>query len=110
MEDGLLRAMGLVPRLGSIFGPPFGASRRRTPRARSNPRVASERSRRGASLGTLRSTRALGVRIGMLRDIEKKTLVPRLAACGIKQMVHGPDTHSVDHSPILGRAPVAITT
>ena len=33
------------------------------------------------------------------------SLVPSLAECGIKQMVHGPDTHSVDHEPLLGRAP-----
>jgi len=31
-------------------------------------------------------------------------LVPALAQAGIKQWVHGPDTHSVDHEPILGRA------
>ena len=33
------------------------------------------------------------------------SLVPSLAQTGIKQMVHGPDTHSVDHEPVLGRAP-----
>ena len=33
------------------------------------------------------------------------SLVPSLAECGIKQMVHGPDTHSVDHEPLLDRAP-----
>jgi len=32
-------------------------------------------------------------------------LCPALANCGIKQNVHGPDTHSVDHEPLLGRAP-----
>ena len=33
------------------------------------------------------------------------SLIPSLDECGIKQMVHGPDTHSVDHEPLLGRAP-----
>ena len=32
-------------------------------------------------------------------------LVPELAEVGIKQWIHGPDTHSVDHDPIMGRAP-----
>ena len=32
-------------------------------------------------------------------------LVPALAEQGIKQLLHGPDTHSVDHEPLLGRAP-----
>ncbi len=32
-------------------------------------------------------------------------LAPQLGEVGIKQWVHGPDTHSVDHDPILGRAP-----
>ena len=32
------------------------------------------------------------------------SLIPQLGDVGIKQMVHGPDTHSVDHEPVLGRA------
>ena len=32
-------------------------------------------------------------------------LLPALAEVGIKQWVHGPDTHSCDHEPVLGRAP-----
>lgn len=31
-------------------------------------------------------------------------LIPPLAETGIKQWVHGPDTHSCDHDPIMGRA------
>lgn len=30
---------------------------------------------------------------------------PSLTEVGIKQFLHGPDTHSVDHSPIIGRIP-----
>ena len=51
----------------------FGACRRRTPRARSNRRVASERSRRDASLGTFRSARVLGVRRRHAPRFQKKT-------------------------------------
>ena len=50
----------------------FGARRRRMPRARSNRRVASERSGRDASLGTLRSTAGPSAfAVGMLRDVRK---------------------------------------
>jgi len=32
-------------------------------------------------------------------------LVPSLASVGVKQFLHGPDCHSADHEPIMGRAP-----
>ena len=47
---------------GVIFNNPFGAYRRRTPRAMKDPRAASERSRQGVSLGTRRSAQGLGGR------------------------------------------------
>jgi hypothetical protein len=32
-------------------------------------------------------------------------LVPSLGKAGVKQFLHGPDCHSADHEPIMGRAP-----
>ena len=50
----------------------FGACRRRTPRARSNQRAASERSRQDASLSTLQiDTGPRRFAVGMLRDVKK---------------------------------------
>ena len=61
--------MALLGRTRIYFQQLFGACRRRTPRARPNQRVASERSRCDASLSTLQNDGGPSAfAVGMLRD------------------------------------------
>ena len=57
-----LEALKRIPVRMCLVWQLFGACRRRTPRARSNRRVASERARSALSDATLRFDLALGVR------------------------------------------------